>query len=113
VLPADADSLAHDRVKQLFMAVVDLPDAAAQRAALRVRGADEVTFAEVMRLLAHDVAQLPLGVDLLAAMKASGLASPPRELRLALEVSAQGHAGELPWAQQLARLTSELPPARP
>jgi len=43
----------HRRVKDLFLAVCDLPDAAAQRTALLAQGADTATVAEVMALLGH------------------------------------------------------------
>lgn len=41
------------RVKALFEAVCDLPDADAQRAALQAQAVDEATLAEVMALLGH------------------------------------------------------------
>lgn len=43
----------HLRLKALFLAVSDLPDLAAQRAALLAQGADAATVADVMALLGH------------------------------------------------------------
>lgn len=51
--PAGPGTHLHGRVKALFNAVCDLPDAAAQRAALCRHGADEALAAEVMALLGH------------------------------------------------------------
>lgn len=47
------DTQRHRQVKALFLAVCDLPDAAAQRAALERQGAGADTLAEVMSLLEH------------------------------------------------------------
>ncbi len=47
-----ADPSHHGRIKQLFNAVCDLPNASAQRIALRALGADGDSQAEVLRLLA-------------------------------------------------------------
>lgn len=47
------ESARHLRVKALFLATCDLPNAAAQRAALLAQGADAATLAEVMTLLGH------------------------------------------------------------
>ncbi len=51
-IPMD-DAARHLRVKAPFLAVCDLPDAAAQRVALDAQGADAATLAEVMSLLGH------------------------------------------------------------
>ena len=50
--PASDQPSRHGRVKQLFNAVCDLPNASAQRAALRSLGADDDTQREVLALLA-------------------------------------------------------------
>ncbi len=47
------ESARHLRVKALFLLACDLPDAAAQRAALHAHGADAATVAVVMTLLGH------------------------------------------------------------
>jgi eukaryotic-like serine/threonine-protein kinase len=47
------DAARHLRVKALFLVACDLPDAAAQRAALHAQGADAATVTEVMTLLGH------------------------------------------------------------
>ena len=47
------DAARHLRVKALFLVACDLPDEAAQRAALHAQGADAATVAEVMTLLGH------------------------------------------------------------
>ena len=43
----------HQRVKALFLAACDLPDAATQRASLEMHGADAAMVAEFMTLLGH------------------------------------------------------------
>ncbi|MCE2971733.1 MAG: hypothetical protein LW847_16225 [Burkholderiales bacterium] len=50
-MPPPADNA---RIKTLFNLVCDLPDAAAQRAALEALGADAATLARVMALLQRD-----------------------------------------------------------
>ncbi|MFN7571694.1 MAG: hypothetical protein ACK5TK_09620 [Betaproteobacteria bacterium] len=50
-MPPPADNA---RIKTLFKLVCDLPDAAAQRAALETLGADAATIARVMVLLHRD-----------------------------------------------------------
>lgn len=47
----------HLRIKKLYFAVCDLPDAAAQRAALAAQAADEATQTELLALLAQAGAQ--------------------------------------------------------
>ena len=47
-----AEMSRHSRIKQLFNAVCDLPNASAQRAALQSLGADDCTQAEVLQMLA-------------------------------------------------------------
>jgi hypothetical protein len=50
----------HQRIKALFTAVCDLPDAKAQRAALAALGANEASNALVLALLRHDRGEAPL-----------------------------------------------------
>ena len=47
------ESARHRHIKALFLATCDLPDAAAQRAALQAQSVDAATVAEVMTLLGH------------------------------------------------------------
>lgn len=54
-LPAD-----HQRIKALFNAVCDLPDAQTQRAALAALGTDAASIALVLALLRHDRGEAPL-----------------------------------------------------
>lgn len=51
-LDQDAAASRHGQLKQLFNAVCDLPNAAAQRAALQALGADSTAQAEVLAMLA-------------------------------------------------------------
>ncbi|HSM21184.1 MAG TPA: serine/threonine-protein kinase, partial [Rubrivivax sp.] len=71
------ESARHLRVKALFLATCDLPDAAAQRAALLAQGADAATLAEVMTLLGH--ADGPTHFSAPLAQAAQGLDDELRE----------------------------------
>jgi hypothetical protein len=50
----------HERIKTLFNAVCDLPDAQAQRAALTALGADGAVTVLVLALIRHDRGEAPL-----------------------------------------------------
>jgi hypothetical protein len=63
--PADAGDYA--RIKALFNAVCDLPDAAAQRAALADQGADAATIERVLALLGHGAAPTRFAAPVAAA----------------------------------------------
>lgn len=63
--PADAGDYA--RIKALFNAVCDLPDAPAQRAALAEQGADAATIARVLALLGRSAAQTRFAAPVAAA----------------------------------------------
>ena len=72
-----SDAQRHQRLKALFLAACDLPDAAAQRAALASQGADAATVAEVMTLLGHADGRIHFSAPL--AQAAQGLDDELRE----------------------------------
>jgi hypothetical protein len=65
--PPSPDAGDYARIKALFNAVCDLPDIAAQHAALAAQGADAATAERVLALLGHGAAQTRFAAPVAAA----------------------------------------------